>query len=113
MNYRKLGKWGLKISEVSLGSWMTRLASEQQAAAAQEVVNFAYENGINFFDCADAYSGGEAERFLGRCLAPCRRSSLVISSKVYLSLTAPRVVYHQKEWRTFQHDSSGYSGKNL
>ena len=83
MNYRKLGKWGLKISEVSLGSWMTRLASEQQVTAAQEVVNFAYENGINFFDCADAYSGGEAERFLGRCLAPFRRSSLVISSKVY------------------------------
>ena len=83
MNYRKLGKWGLKISEISLGSWMTRLTSEEQVSAAQEIVKFAYESGVNFFDCADAYSGGEAERFLGRCLSRYRRSSLVISSKVY------------------------------
>ena len=62
---------------------MTRLTSEEQVSAAQEIIKFAYESGVNFFDCADAYSGGEAERFLGRCLAPYRRSSLVISSKVY------------------------------
>ncbi len=83
MHYRKLGKWGLKVSEISLGSWMTQLKSEQQVDIARDVVRYAYENGVNFFDCADAYSGGAAERFLGECLAPYRRSSLVISSKVF------------------------------
>lgn len=83
MNYRKLGKWGLKVSEISLGSWMTRLSTAEQAAEAEKIVKYAYEKGINFFDCADAYSAGEAERFLGRCLKDFRRSSLVISSKVY------------------------------
>lgn len=83
MEYRNLGKWGLKVSQIALGSWMTRLASEQQVTEAAGIVRCAYEHGVNFFDCADAYSGGEAERFLGRCLSSYRRSSLVVSSKAY------------------------------
>lgn len=90
MKYRSVGKSGLKVSEIALGSWMTDLKDQEKQDAAAQIVRQAYENGINFYDCADAYSGGEAERFLGRILKEYRRSSLVISSKVYFP-TGPDV----------------------
>lgn len=83
MNYRNVGKSGLKISEIALGSWMTNLTSLNQKATACDIVKFAFQSGINFFDCADAYSNGEAERFLGAALNEFPRHELVISSKVF------------------------------
>ncbi|MBQ9120065.1 MAG: aldo/keto reductase family protein [Lachnospiraceae bacterium] len=83
MKYRSVGKSGLKVSEIALGSWMTDLRGTEQAAVAEQIVRLAYEKGVNFFDCADAYSGGEAERFLGRILKDYPRSSYVVSSKVF------------------------------
>lgn len=83
MKYRSVGKSGLKVSEIALGSWMTDLSGSAQAEVAKETVKLAYEKGINFFDCADAYSGGEAEKFLGKVLKDYRRSSYVVSSKVF------------------------------
>lgn len=83
MKYRNVGKAGIKISEIALGSWMTDLKGSAQEDIAKEVVKFAYERGINFFDCADAYSGGAAERFFGEVLKDYPRRELVISSKVY------------------------------
>ena len=83
MNYRNVGKSGLKVSEIALGSWMTDLAGSNQEAVAEEIVRKAYECGVNFFDCADAYSGGAAEKFLGRILKDYPRSSYVVSSKVF------------------------------
>lgn len=83
MNYRNVGKSGLKVSEIALGSWMTDLRGGEAASIAEETIRFAYDKGVNFFDCADAYSGGEAERFLGRVLADYPRSSYVVSSKVF------------------------------
>ena len=83
MKYRNVGKSGLKVSEISLGSWMTDLRAGDAARVAEETIRFAYENGVNFFDCADAYSGGEAERFLGKVLKDYARSSYVVSSKVF------------------------------
>ena len=83
MKYRNLGKAGLKVSEIALGSWMTDLTGSAQEEIAKETVDVAYRNGINFFDCADAYSGGAAERFLGNILKKYPRRELVISSKVY------------------------------
>lgn len=83
MKYRNVGKAGIKISEIALGSWMTDLQGSSQEDTARETVKLAYENGINFFDCADAYSGGAAERFLGKVLKDYPRRELVISSKVY------------------------------
>ena len=83
MKYRNVGKSGLKVSEIAVGSWMTDLAGTDKVQTAEETIRYAYENGVNFFDCADAYSGGEAEKFLGRVLKNYRRSSLVVSSKVY------------------------------
>lgn len=83
MNYRSVGKSGLKISEIALGSWMTNLAGPDQTETARDIVKFAFQSGINFFDCADAYSNGEAERFLGNALKEFPRHELVISSKVF------------------------------
>ena len=83
MNYRNVGKSGLKISEIALGSWMTDLKGSAQEDVAKETVKLAYEKGVNFFDCADAYSGGAAERFFGGVLKDYPRKELVISSKVY------------------------------
>lgn len=83
MKYRNVGKSGLKVSEIALGSWMTDLKGSSQEDTAKEIVHAAYDAGINFFDCADAYSGGAAERFLGETLAQYPRRELVISSKVF------------------------------
>lgn len=83
MKYRNVGKSGIKVSEIALGSWMTNLAGSAQQDIAEEILHLAYEKGVNFFDCADAYSGGEAERFLGRVLKKYPRSSYVVSSKVF------------------------------
>jgi len=83
MKYRKLGKWGLRVSEIALGSWMTKLNSHHDMNVASETVRQAFDLGVNFFDCADAYSNGEAEIFLGNILKDYSRSSYVIASKVY------------------------------
>lgn len=86
MNYRKIGKWGLKVSEIALGSWMMNLAAEESKTLAENIINKAFENGINFFDCADAYSGGEAEKFLGNVLKKLPRNAYVVSSKVFFPM---------------------------
>lgn len=90
MKYRNMGKWGLKLSEIALGSWMTVLTSPEAKETAAKTVKLAFENGINFFDCADGYSGGEAERFLGSILKEYPRTSYVVSSKVFFP-TGPGV----------------------
>ena len=86
MKYRNLGKWGLKVSEIALGSWMTDLNGLGAAETARQSIRAAYDAGVNFFDCADAYSGGEAERFLGSVLRDYKRSSYVVSSKVFFPM---------------------------
>ncbi|HIZ03283.1 MAG TPA: aldo/keto reductase family protein [Candidatus Borkfalkia avistercoris] len=83
MKYRNLGKWGLKVSEVALGSWMTDLSGSAAAETAKASIRAAYDAGVNFFDCADAYSGGDAEKFLGKVLREYPRHSYVVSSKVF------------------------------
>ena len=83
MQYRNVGKSGLKVSEISIGTWLTDLSSTEKVSLARETIQLAFEKGINFFDCADAYGNGTAERFLGEVLAAFPRSQLVVSSKVY------------------------------
>ena len=83
MKYRNVGASGLRVSEIAVGSWMTALQGAEEQRTAEAVIRLAYERGVNFFDCADAYSGGEAERFLGNILRSYPRSSYVISSKVF------------------------------
>ncbi|OZG63564.1 voltage-gated potassium channel [Bifidobacterium hapali] len=83
MKYRSVGKAGIKVSEIALGSWMTRLEDTAAVDNAMAIADDAFDAGINFYDCADAYSGGDAERFLGRFIAKHDREDLVISSKVF------------------------------
>ncbi len=83
MKYRNLGKWGLKVSEIALGSWVTDLSGTAAEQTAKETVNAAFDLGVNFFDCSDSYSGGAAEKFFGKVLNEHPHSEYVVSSKVF------------------------------
>lgn len=83
MEYRRLGDGGLKLSEIALGGWTTFGASIQDQKRAEQIITTAYENGVNFFDIADAYANGESERVMGAVLQQFPRHTLVISSKLY------------------------------
>ncbi len=83
MNYRSLGKSGLKVSEISLGGWLTFGRIVKDHKLARQIITKAYDNGVNFFDIADVYARGESERVMGKVLSDLPRHTLVISSKVY------------------------------
>ncbi len=93
MNYRRLGRSGLKVSELSLGSWVT-FGGQVGDEAAKACMVAAYEAGVNFFDGAEAYSKGEAERSMGRILKSVgwRRESLVLSTKLFWGGEGPNDV---------------------
>jgi aryl-alcohol dehydrogenase-like predicted oxidoreductase len=82
MEFRHLGRSGIKISEVAYGNWITH-GSQVEEDAAQACVRTALEEGITTFDTADAYAGTRAEEVLGRALKGQRRESLEIFSKVF------------------------------
>ena len=81
MNYRNLGNTGLKVSEVSLGSWTTYGGSVAEDDAIP-IVRRAFELGINLFDTADVYVRGAAERALGAALRSLPREQVVVATKV-------------------------------
>lgn len=83
MNYRSLGKSGTRMSELSLGGWLTFGRSVKDAKLARAIIVKAYESGINFYDIADVYSQGESEKMMGQVLAEFPRHTLIISSKTY------------------------------
>jgi voltage-dependent potassium channel beta subunit len=82
MKYRKIGNSGLKVSEISLGSWLTTAGYVEEEKAIK-TIHKAYELGINFFDTANVYMNGEAERTMGKALNSFSRDSFVLASKVY------------------------------
>jgi voltage-dependent potassium channel beta subunit len=82
MEYRKVGKWGLKISELSLGTWLT-FGNQLDLKSTREVVRYAVYNGVNFIDTAEAYANGIAESMLGIILKEYKREDLVISTKIF------------------------------
>ena len=82
MHYRRLGNTGLKVSEISLGAWLT-FGGQIKDLTAGQLVKAAFEGGINFFDCADTYMNGGAEKVLGKAIKGIPRNELVISSKVF------------------------------
>jgi voltage-dependent potassium channel beta subunit len=82
MHYRRLGRSGLKVSEISLGAWIT-FGGQLDEDAAEKLIHAAYEQGINFFDNADMYANGQAEELMGRAIRDLPREALVISSKVF------------------------------
>jgi aryl-alcohol dehydrogenase-like predicted oxidoreductase len=82
MDYRALGRSGLKISEIAYGNWITH-GSQVEEDAARACVHAALDAGITTFDTADVYARGRAEEVLGRALAGQRRESLEIFTKVF------------------------------
>jgi voltage-dependent potassium channel beta subunit len=86
MNYRNLGHSGLKVSTVSLGSWLTFGNSVDQRSA-DRIVGTAFEQGVNLFDTADVYAHGEGERVLGQAIASLRRQDLVLATKCFFPMT--------------------------
>ena len=87
MEYRYMGRTGLQLSVLSFGSWVS-FHKQIDDGVADELMGIAYDKGVNFFDNAEAYAGGESELMMGRVLRNKNwdRSSYVISSKVYFGL---------------------------
>ncbi len=87
MQYRHLGRSGLKVSELSLGSWVT-FHNQVDADLAVNMMSAAYEAGVNFFDNAEVYAGGKSEEVMGAALKKLgwRRGSYLVSTKFYWGL---------------------------
>ncbi|MGG4142605.1 aldo/keto reductase family protein [Paenibacillus algorifonticola] len=82
MQFRNLGKSGLKVSEISLGSWLT-YGGYVERGNAVKAIETAYGLGINFFDTANVYERGEAEKVMGETLRAYPRESYVLATKVF------------------------------
>jgi len=84
MEYRRLGKSGLKVSALSLGSWLT-FGQQIEDKVAEELMDIAYEGGVNFFDNAEGYAGGKSEIVMGKILKKkgWDRNSYIVSTKIY------------------------------
>lgn len=87
MSYRPLGRCGTRVSAFGLGGWTTFGGSVSERSAVKRIITAAFDTGINFFDIADAYERGEAERAMGRVLRDLPRHELVISTKVYFPMS--------------------------
>ncbi|GMU84554.1 MAG: aldo/keto reductase [Planctomycetota bacterium] len=86
MNYRKLGKAGVKLSEIGLGSWLT-YGKGVGDDASKACIRKAFDLGVNFFDTADVYHRGAAEEVFGRELTTFRRADLVIATKCFFPMS--------------------------
>ena len=87
MKYRRLGNSGMKVSAVSVGGWINYGEGKVAQDKARAVIETAYENGVNFFDIADVYGRGGAEKQMGEVLSQYERHTLVISSKVCIPMS--------------------------
>jgi voltage-dependent potassium channel beta subunit len=87
MTYRRLGRTGLKVSALSFGSWVS-FGPQLDVGRARDCLAAAYDAGVNFFDNAQSYAGGESERIMGAAIAELGwpRGSYVISSKYFWGL---------------------------
>jgi len=82
MQYRKMGKWGAKLSVIGLGSYLT-IGFKLDDKTSRDTIKKAYDSGVNFFDTADAYNYGEAEKVLGKYLSDFKRSSIFLLTKCW------------------------------
>ncbi|MEN9934982.1 MAG: hypothetical protein RLZZ387_1561 [Chloroflexota bacterium] len=90
MNYRRLGRAGIKVSELSLGAWVT-YGGQVGEEVARDCMVAAYEAGVNFFDNAEGYAGGNAETVMGNVIKSqgWRREDLVVSTKIFWGGSGP------------------------
>ena len=90
MNYRRLGKAGIKVSELSFGAWVT-FGGPQAEQVQGQCMKACYDAGINFFDNAEAYANGQAEVVMGEVIRRLglRRQSLVLSTKLFWGGSGP------------------------
>jgi voltage-dependent potassium channel beta subunit len=89
MKYRHLGKAGIQVSELSLGSWLT-FHDQSAVDSTVEMMSAAYDAGVNFFDNAEAYAGGKSEEIMGAALKKLgwHRGSYLVSTKLFWGLHA-------------------------
>jgi voltage-dependent potassium channel beta subunit len=88
VNYRRLGHSGLKVSELSLGSWVT-YGNQLDTGAARDCMAAAWDRGVNFFDNAEVYANGKSEEIMGEALKKLAwpRLKYVVSTKFYWGIT--------------------------
>jgi voltage-dependent potassium channel beta subunit len=87
MEYRRLGRSGLQVSVLSFGSWVS-FGAQLDTKRARDCLDVAYEAGVNFFDNAESYAGGDSERIMGEAIADLGwpRHSYVVSTKLFWGL---------------------------
>jgi voltage-dependent potassium channel beta subunit len=85
MKYRRLGNTGLKVSELSLGGWLT-FGNAVEQDRARLIFDKAFELGINVFDTANAYAAGEGEKAFGQLLKDRKRSDFILATKVFFPM---------------------------
>src|SRR5262245_12851714 len=97
MQYRRLGRSGLKVSELSLGSWVT-FHNQVDVAASREMLAAAFDAGVNFFDNAEAYAQGRSEQIMGEALRALKwpRLDYVVSTKFFWGLAREGVTVNRK-----------------
>ncbi|WP_323123757.1 potassium channel beta subunit family protein [Burkholderia alba] len=95
MNYRRLGRSGLQVSELSIGSWVT-YGNQVDQRAARESLAAARDAGVNFFDNAEVYAGGKSEEIMGQALKSLGwpRVSYIVSTKFFWGLAEAPNQYH-------------------
>jgi aryl-alcohol dehydrogenase-like predicted oxidoreductase len=86
MEYRNLGRTGVKVSQLCLGAMMFGRSTSDQDSV--RIIEHALDNGINFIDTANAYSAGASERFVGKALANGKRANVVLATKAFFPLDA-------------------------
>ena len=87
MQYRRLGRAGIKVSVLSFGSWVT-FHTQADVDSAVQMMKAAYDAGVNFFDNAEVYAGGRSEEVMGKALKELgwRRGSYLVSTKLFWGL---------------------------
>lgn len=88
MQYNKLGRAGIKLSEIGFGSWIT-FAKQLGFKEVRECLHLAFDYGVNFFDNAEGYAHGESEALMGNVIKEFRREDLVISTKIFWGGNGP------------------------
>jgi len=98
MQYRRLGRAGLQVSELSLGSWVT-YHNQVDTKAAREMLAAAFDAGVNFFDNAEVYAQGESEIVMGQAFKALgwNRLDYIVSSKFFWGLNRDGVTVNRKD----------------